>query len=70
MQAEMLSSILHVRAGLKRNKSCCHDYEILPAMVADVGSVKIYDKKILDVDESTNQIEDEDLDIVFDILSE
>lgn len=69
MQAEMLSCILHVRAGLKRANCCCHNFQIKPEMVADVGTVKIYDRKIVQVEENENST-DNDVQEVFDILND
>lgn len=46
MSVEMTNAILAVRFGLRRNKKCCHNYELPAEVLHKIGSNNAYAKKV------------------------
>lgn len=42
MRPEMINSLLSIRAGLRRRKQCCYNYELPKEVLQQIGTTKIY----------------------------
>lgn len=42
--ARLLDSLLTIRAGLRRHKKCCSDYELPYAVLKQIGKQEMYQK--------------------------
>jgi hAT family C-terminal dimerisation region len=68
MSTDMLTSIMHVRSGLRRRNVCCSNLDITSKMVEQIGTSTIYDHKKKQ-DASCGDDENE-FDHVFSLLNE
>jgi hypothetical protein len=48
---------LHIRAGLKRNNKCCHNFKFLDSVVKPIGTMNVY----------SNNLENEMSEMFFDL---
>lgn len=45
INSPMLTSILYIRSGLKRNKKCCNDFIFPDSVVREIGTIDIYNSQ-------------------------
>lgn len=55
MGPKLLDSILTVRAGLKRSKVCCSEYQLPSEVLKQIGTSVYYDKNVKDTCSTSNE---------------